>query len=348
MWFGLAGPPVAFTVFLIAGVALSEARCDTHGFDLDAAVAVLTAVCAGVSGLGVVAAVTAWRRSRDAGEEPPASRVHFMATMAMTVAPLILVIVLMAGIGVLVLPACVQAADGPPIVRPPGEAARSDRELGAQLFAANCASCHGSRGGGVAAGRPQSGASSIRGVGPSLHRAGAQAADFYLTTGSMPIRRPRDQPIRSRPAFHPREIRALTAYVASLGSGPAIPNPPPGDVASGRSAFTEHCAGCHQVVGAGGIVTGAKVPSLDVATPTQIAEAVRVGPYVMPRFSRQTISDAELADIVAYVRYAQHPRDPGGWSIDHLGPFPEGLVAWFVALGTLLATCIAIGSRVRR
>lgn len=258
-------------------------------------------------------------------------------------------IVLSVGAALLWPAATVADSSPPPIVRPAGAAKLSGRDLGSQLFAANCASCHGSRGGGVWATDPQAGASGVKGIGPSLRGVGARAADFYLTTGYMPIGRPREQPARSKPSFDAREIRALTDYVASLAPGAPIPHPSTeGDVAKGQQSFTESCAGCHQVVGEGGVVTGAKVPPLDVATPRQIAEAVRIGPYVMPAFSKKAISDRELDDIVTYVRYAQRPRDVGGWSINHLGPFPEGLIAWFMAMVVLVGVCVAIGSRVRR
>jgi ubiquinol-cytochrome c reductase cytochrome c subunit len=146
-----------------------------------------------------------------------------------------------------------------------------------------------------------------------------------------------------------RERDALTAYVASLGQGPAIPTPDPasGDVAEGRELFTEHCAGCHQVVAAGGILPGAKAPPLDRATPVQIAEAVRIGPYVMPTFTQKDITDAQLNSIIAYVQYAKDPNDAGGWGIDHLGPFPEGMVTWLIAIVVLIATCMVIGKGMR-
>ena len=49
------------------------------------------------------------------------------------------------------------------------------------------------------------------------------AADFYLRTGYMPLTKATEQPYRSRVQFSDREIRALTAYIAGLGKGPAIP-----------------------------------------------------------------------------------------------------------------------------
>ena len=230
---------------------------------------------------------------------------------------------------------------GPPLVGAGG----SGLELGEQLFAGNCVMCHGIAGRGVRT--PTVSASGITGQGPPLRGVGARAADFYLTTGYMPLAAPDRQPVRSRPRFSNREIHALTAYVASLGGGPPIPNPKPerGSLSQGFELFTEHCAGCHQVAAEGGVVTGARVPPLNQATPTQIAAAVRIGPYVMPKFSERAISDAQLNSIIRYVEYAKNPRDDGGWAINHLGPFPEGMVTWLIAMVVLVATCLVIGKR---
>ena len=242
------------------------------------------------------------------------------------------------------------ASPPPPIVRPADEAGMSAQELGRQLFAANCSTCHGSRGEGVAA--PQSGPTGPEGLGPPLIGVGRLATDFYLRTGYMPLGDPHDQPERSRVRLTDREIRAVEDYVDSLGGkpGPPIPSPDPaaGNVSEGLQLFTEHCAGCHQVVAEGGVVTGARVPPLDSATATQIAQAVRIGPYVMPKFSTKDISDAELNSIVRYVLYAQEPDDQGGWGIDHLGPFPEGMVTWGIAAILLVGVCMLIGERLRR
>jgi hypothetical protein len=68
----------------------------------------------------------------------------------------------------------------------------------------------------------------------------------------------------------------------------------------------------------------------------------------MPKFSRSDISDAQLNSIIAYVEYAKHPRDAGGWGIDHLGPFPEGMVVWLIAMVVLLAVCRALGKGLSR
>ena len=95
-------------------------------------------------------------------------------------------------------------------------------------------------------------------------------------------------------------------------------------------------------------MTGAVAPPLEDATATQIAEAVRIGPYVMPRFSTKAITPHQLDSIVAYVEYAKHPDDPGGWALGHLGPVPEGLVTWFIAGIALIFTCMLVGKRLDR
>jgi ubiquinol-cytochrome c reductase cytochrome c subunit len=205
---------------------------------------------------------------------------------------------------------------------------------GRSLFAQGCASCHGED----LRGRP--------GMGPSLRGAGAAAADFYLSTGRMPLADPTDQPERTQPAYPRADIDALVAFVGSFG-GPGIPrvDPARGDLAKGMATFTEHCAGCHQVVGRGGIVTGASVPALDDATPTQVAEAARIGPYLMPKFSERQIDPATMNAVARYVQSIRSPDDRGGWGIGNLGPVPEGMVTWFLAMAVLLGVARVIGER---
>jgi ubiquinol-cytochrome c reductase cytochrome c subunit len=249
-------------------------------------------------------------------------------------------------------PGMAGASSPPTIVRPPDENTLSPQDLGRQLFAGNCSTCHGSRGTGVSATAPQRGSTAPVGEGPSLIGVGKLATDFYLRTGYMPLSHVPDQPERNPVEFSNSEIRALEDYVDSLSStpGPPIPKPDPaaGSVSQGLQLFTEHCAGCHQVVAEGGVVTGARVPPLNRATATQIAQAVRIGPYVMPRFDTKDITDPQLNSIIRYVLYTHDPQDSGGWGINHLGPFPEGMVTWGIAALLLIGICLIIGERVRR
>jgi ubiquinol-cytochrome c reductase cytochrome c subunit len=238
----------------------------------------------------------------------------------------------LAALLVLVLPAAA-AAEPPPLPY-------VQSEQGVALYNANCLACHGPHGEGV----PRS--DSDR-AGPPLRGVGAMSADLYVRTGYMPLGRAGEQPLRRHVFFSEQQIEALVQHVASFGGGPAIPTPHPerGDVAVGMRLFTDHCAGCHQVAAAGGYLTGARAPKLDQATPTQVAEAVRVGPYLMPRFSQRQISDRQLDSIIRYVEYAKHPDDRGGWSLGHVGPVPEGLVTWWIAMVALVGCCVLFGKR---
>lgn len=224
---------------------------------------------------------------------------------------------------------------------------QTEKELGAQLYAANCSACHGIAGAGKMTPGPVTSTSGIAGIGPSLQGVGALAADFYLRTGYMPLQSPYTQPRRSRVLFNEHQIRSLVSYIASLGPGPAIPHPDPalGTVAQGQTLFTENCAGCHQVAAAGGYVWNSVAPPLYQDSPQQIAEAVRIGPNVMPRFSTQRLSDRQLDSVIAYLRYARSPDDRGGWALGHVGPVPEGLVAWFVAAVILVGVSMTVGRR---
>ena len=97
---------------------------------------------------------------------------------------------------------------------------------GAALYAANCSSCHGPHGQGIAPpGRP--GVGDLHGEGPPLTGVGALAADFYLRTGFMPLADPHREPSNSPVLFSDANIRKLVGYVASLGHGPPIPSPDP-------------------------------------------------------------------------------------------------------------------------
>lgn len=207
---------------------------------------------------------------------------------------------------------------------------------GRTLFVQSCSSCHGLAARGVA------------GRGPSLVGVGASAADFEISTGRMPLAAPTDEPQRTTPRFGPEDVAALVAYVGSLG-GPPVPrvDPAHGDLAAGFRAFTLDCAGCHQSLGRGGTVTGGVAPSLVSATPTQVAEAIRLGPYLMPPFSRRAIDTATLNAIVRYVQYAKNPPNEGGFGLGNIGPIPEGLVAWLVAGAGLLLIARLIGERTR-
>jgi ubiquinol-cytochrome c reductase cytochrome c subunit len=204
---------------------------------------------------------------------------------------------------------------------------------GARLFHEGCADCHGMD------------ARGVRSRGPSLRGVGEQAADFYLRTGRMPLDDPHQQPLRAESPYTTDQIHALVAYVGSFG-GPRIPavDPGAGDLSDGMKVFGELCMGCHQVMGRGGITTEGVAPDLKSSKPVDVAEAVRVGPYVMPDFSSE-LTRHDIDSLARYVEYTKHPRDLGGWAIGHLGPVPEGMVAWLLAGLALVLVARLIGER---
>lgn len=207
-------------------------------------------------------------------------------------------------------------------------------QRGRDLYLTGCQSCHGFD------------ARGIHDTAPTLHGVGAASADFYLSTGRMPLDDPHSQPERTEPAYGRQSIDDLVAYIGSFG-GPAVPQV---DVVGGRlnlgegqRLFTNNCAACHQIAGRGGVMSGAFVPTLLEATPRQVVEAARIGPYVMPRFSEGQLNDRELAAIARYVQYAKHPENPGGWALFDVGPVPEGMVAWLIGLLALLLVIRMLG-----
>ena len=185
---------------------------------------------------------------------------------------------------------------------------------GRQLYLTGCSSCHGDAGEGTA-------------KAPTLTGVGAASADFFLSTGRMPADRPRAESVRKQPAYFRVQIDQLLAYVASLAPGPEVPrvDVASGDLPLGNQLYANNCAPCHSSAGAGGALGHAVVaPNLRRATPTQVAEASRVGPGAMPRFGSDTLDDHEVASIARYVRYLHEPEDRGGAGLGHLGPLPEG------------------------
>ena len=209
---------------------------------------------------------------------------------------------------------------------------------GPALYDDGCVSCHG----------PD--ARGVPGRGPSLRGVGAAALDFYLATGRMPLASPTIEPQRSEPpVYGPAQRHALIAYLTALQpGGEPIPvvHPERGDLARGRRLFADSCSGCHQIVAKGGVDPEIVAPPLDEVTPVQIAEAIRIGPYLMPRFDERRLSAHDVDSIARFVtRIAQHPPDRGGWGIGNVGPIPEGLVVWLLAGGVLIVVARIIGRR---
>ncbi len=206
---------------------------------------------------------------------------------------------------------------------------------GQVLYLQSCATCHGPIAQGTDQGPP------IIGLGPAY-------LSFQMSTGRMPLAEPGAQGIRRPPVLSPAEIAAVIAYVDHLQpGGTPIPqvDPAQGSLSAGSSLYLGNCAPCHSASGNGGAVGAQVAPGLHVATPTQIAEAIRTGPGTMPLFDEREISQSELNSLVRYVLYLREPDSPGGANLGVFGPIVEGFMALFVALVAMVVVTRYIGAR---
>ncbi len=239
-----------------------------------------------------------------------------------TVARYALPVVASAGLAVVLL-AAPSESDG---AEPPSV------EFGAQLFAVQCASCHGTDGAGVA------------NRGPTLLDEGEAAADFVLRTGRMPLADPHAQARRGPVRYTEREIESLVLFVGSIGDGPDTPliDTAAADVANGGDLYRLNCAACHVASAAGApIGQGREAPNLSRATPTQIGQAIVVGPGAMPVFG--TFTPDEINDVAAYVEVLNEENTTGPSKFGGAGPVAEGLAAWLLGLIPLVALTRWIG-----
>jgi ubiquinol-cytochrome c reductase cytochrome c subunit len=216
---------------------------------------------------------------------------------------------------------------------------------GQKLFAQTCSSCHGDAANGVS---PTGQAT----IGPNLQGVGAATVDFWVSTGRMPAADIKAIEAERRPTrLSPQQALQLAAYVNSLDpSVPAVPtvNTKGANLAVGADLYSLNCAACHTITGAGdALAFGTNAPSIQnrQVTPQQVAEAMRIGPANMPRFSGN-LSDDQVRDVVAYVtEQIQHPASPGGAGLGGVGPVAEGFVALLIGVGGLALICFWIGER---
>jgi len=210
-------------------------------------------------------------------------------------------------------------------------------ERGQQLYQTSCITCHGAN---------------LQGVldrGPSLVGVGQAAAYFQLATGRMPAVENQAQMPRKEPYFTPTQIDDLAAYIQANGGGPEIPAAGLRDdsqVAMGGELFRLNCASCHNFTGQGGALSQGKyAPSLDPSTDEQIWGAMLSGPENMPKFGDGQLTAQEKAAIVAFIQNNKATIEPGGLPLGGFGPAPEGLIAFLVGMGAIVAATLWMGSR---
>jgi ubiquinol-cytochrome c reductase cytochrome c subunit len=225
---------------------------------------------------------------------------------------------------------------------------------GHQLFLVGCSFCHGVNGQGV---------KTIDGnqLGPPLVGVGAAAVDFQVGTGRMPAVQPGPQIAQKEASYTPDEIAALAAYVASLGPGPAIPNPSDYSldglsdeqrqeaIVRGGLIFRTNCSACHNFEGSGGAMpNGGYAPKIRGVEPKYIFEAMLTGPQAMDNFSNGNLSVDEKRDIIAYLQSLQDSPEYGGFGMGGIGPVSEGMFAWIIGIGSLVGVAIWIAAHTAR
>lgn len=235
--------------------------------------------------------------------------------------------------------------------RPPGIAEVGRPEDGRDLYLRDCAWCHGDRGEGTE-----------NGPDVTVGTNGEAMNHFMLTTGRMPIDHPRARSVRREPSYSEEQIAGIVEFMETFDApGPEIPEVElEGDLTEGLTLYQENCAACHSTTGIGGALTPGSepdtegalatrtslvAPGLHDSTPTEIAEAMRVGPGTMPVYAEETLPDDELSAITRYVVYLQDPQDPGGAPIGRVGPVLEGAIGWILGIGVLVIFIRWIGTK---
>lgn len=237
-----------------------------------------------------------------------------------------------------------------------GTSAADQIAQGKALFLVSCSFCHGQNGEGVTT-------TDGRNIGPSLVGAGAAAADFQVRTGRMPLQQPGPQgAYHKRVVFSDAEIKALDAYVASFGAGPAVPSDSAVNAEQSWSAdekdamiqlggkvFLTNCTACHNFTGASGAMpNGAIAPNILNDDTRTIMEALLTGPGPMPNFSDGNLSLQEKQAVSAYIHAQRDQTNYGGSDLLSAGPVAEGLVAWVVGIGSMVAFAIWIAAHTTR
>ena len=199
-------------------------------------------------------------------------------------------------VGVLVVSSMLSTRAG---ARTAGAEAIGDVAEGGRLYALDCASCHASNGLGTEVGDTGR-------VAPPLRDAPEVTAayvDLVMRVGRMP---PAGNPFDNRPrrvVYDDAQRLAIVAYVVSeFGVENNLFSVGEGDAGSGQPLWAANCAACHGATGGGGVAGGgAWTPSVAGLEPTTIGEAIRVGPFQMPAFDEEQISDQGMADIAAFM-----------------------------------------------
>jgi ubiquinol-cytochrome c reductase cytochrome c subunit len=204
-------------------------------------------------------------------------------------------------------------------------------------YAAVCAECHGDRGSGGTVPGTDLRAPALAGNGDVT----TPYVDLVLRTGRMP---PPGDPFdnRARDVFYTdAERQAMVAWMTDqFELEGEIPEVGAGDIAVGLETFALHCAHCHGNAGAGGTAGAtAFTPRVSDQGPVAVVEAIRIGPFEMPAFTTEVISEEEANSIAAYLQAVDEEAGTPVLGLVELNPvFASGFVGLLalITLGSLL------------
>jgi ubiquinol-cytochrome c reductase cytochrome c subunit len=201
-------------------------------------------------------------------------------------------------------------------------------QRGGELYQRWCATCHATTADGTR-------------DGPTLAGLSLAYIDLTMRTGRMPMADP-ERGVRERD-FDAEEREAVNDYLADLlGLDDDRPDPPAGDPGRGQDLYTLHCAACHGSTGQGGVTgAGLLAPAVTGLDRTALASATRVGPFAMPPFPEDTISEEELGDVVDYVlAFEDQPISPLGMTeLNRVSAAAFGALL----LALLIIACVYLG-----
>ncbi|MGY1840565.1 MULTISPECIES: c-type cytochrome [unclassified Modestobacter] len=234
-------------------------------------------------------------------------------------------------VGLTLVTAPVEAAPAP---APPTE----EVAAGGTIYQRYCGICHNNDGSGI----PGTGVE----AGPDLRGLPVAYVDLVIRTGRMPILH---RPVGAvEDELTDAEREAVVDWMAGefdLQGG--IPVVGAGDPGRGQPLWLTNCAPCHSAAGNGGIsADGTIAPEVTDVDATGIVEAVRVGPFEMPRFGDEVLSDQDAADIAAYVQDLS-TADTTPLGLSDVGRVYGGVFTGLLALA-MVGTLFVVARRGRR
>jgi ubiquinol-cytochrome c reductase cytochrome c subunit len=209
-----------------------------------------------------------------------------------------------------------------------------------ELYAIHCGGCHSVDGrGGLTIGGV---------VAPPLlpelnDRMTISYGRLVMDTGRMPpVGDPEDNRRRAVTLSESQRLDILRFMQERFGLEGDVPEPQEGDVAEGLRLYAANCAACHGASGAGGVAGGgAWTPRVNDVSAQTLADAIRTGPFQMPRFDEEQITDAEIGDMAAFLHEVEEEGGtllfPGELNPVFASGFGAGLAAVIIAMLVVIA-----------